>query len=86
MSGHFFKLHFCMFDRSQMKYNSLDCPIFWEIVSIIYKVYISSLTQIKNVFACSRHSNLESGQSLFFFQTSFFYQMCTIPCENKKGF
>ncbi len=23
------------------------------------------MTQIKNVFACSKHSNLESGQSLF---------------------
>ncbi len=24
-SGHSLKLHFCMFERSQMKHNSLDC-------------------------------------------------------------
>jgi hypothetical protein len=25
VSGHFFKLHFLMFERSQGKYNSLEC-------------------------------------------------------------
>jgi hypothetical protein len=24
-SGHSLKLHFCMFERSQVKHNSLDC-------------------------------------------------------------
>jgi hypothetical protein len=30
MSEHFLKLHFCMFERSQMKYNSLDCHNFFR--------------------------------------------------------
>jgi hypothetical protein len=25
VSGHSLKLHFCMFERSQVKHNSLDC-------------------------------------------------------------
>jgi hypothetical protein len=32
MSGHFFKLHFCMFERSQEKHNSLDCHNFFRNV------------------------------------------------------
>jgi hypothetical protein len=28
MNGHFFKLHFCMFETSQGKHNSLDCNNF----------------------------------------------------------
>jgi hypothetical protein len=32
VSGHFLKLHFCMFERSQMKHNNLDCHnCFWNI-------------------------------------------------------
>jgi hypothetical protein len=33
------------------------------------------LTQIKNVFACSKHSNLKNGQSLFF-SNIFFFTKC----------
>jgi len=29
MSGHFFKLHFCMFEKSQRKLNILDCNNFF---------------------------------------------------------
>jgi hypothetical protein len=29
VSGHFLKPHFCMFERSQMKHNSLDCHNFF---------------------------------------------------------
>jgi len=25
VNGHYLKLHFCMFEKSQMKHNSLDC-------------------------------------------------------------
>jgi len=25
VSGHYLKLHFCTFERSQVKHNSLDC-------------------------------------------------------------
>jgi hypothetical protein len=35
-------------------------------------LHVQSLTQIKNVFTCSKHSNLKNGQSLFYFQLSFF--------------
>jgi hypothetical protein len=32
VNGHSLKLHFCMFERSQGKYNSLDChKNFWNI-------------------------------------------------------
>ncbi len=34
-----------------------------------------SLTQIKNVFTCSKHSNLENGQSSFF-SNVFFFTKC----------
>jgi hypothetical protein len=28
VSGHSLKLHFCMFEKSQLKHNSLDCHNF----------------------------------------------------------
>jgi hypothetical protein len=34
------KLHFFMFERSQMKHNSLDCHNFFGLFSINCKVYI----------------------------------------------
>jgi hypothetical protein len=34
------KLHFCMFERSQMKHNSLDSHNVFGLVSINCKVYI----------------------------------------------
>jgi hypothetical protein len=67
MSGHSLKLHFCMFEKSQGKYNSLNCHIyFWNIFHQLESLHAQSLRQIKNVFASSNHSNLENGQSLFF--------------------
>jgi hypothetical protein len=32
VSGHSLKLHFCMFEKSQGKHNSLDCHNFFWIV------------------------------------------------------
>jgi hypothetical protein len=50
-----------------MKHNSLDCHFFFEnVFHYLQSLHVQSLTQIKNVFACSKHSNFESGQSLFF--------------------
>jgi hypothetical protein len=40
ISGHFLKLYFCMFERSQVTHNYLDCHNFFEIFSINYKVYM----------------------------------------------
>jgi hypothetical protein len=32
VNGHSLKLHFCMFEKSQGKHNSLDCHnFFWNI-------------------------------------------------------
>jgi hypothetical protein len=62
-----------MFERSQVKHNSLDYHNFFEIFFIYCKVHAQSLTQIKNVFACSKHSNLKNGQSLFFSNVLFFF-------------
>jgi hypothetical protein len=39
-SGHSLKLHFCMFEKSQRKHNSLDYHFFLEIFSINYKIYM----------------------------------------------
>ncbi len=85
MSGHSLKLHFCMFERSQGKHNSLDChKYFWNIFHQLQGLHVQSLTQIKNVFACSKHSNLENGQSLFFFKHHFFPTKCA-PFSLKIG-
>jgi uncharacterized metal-binding protein len=61
MNRHSIKLHFCMFERSQRKI------IVWIVIKnfgiffINCKVYMfKSLTQIKNVLAYSKHSNLEN--------------------------
>ncbi len=61
VSGHSLKLHFCMFEKSQAKHNSLDFHVFLEYFPLIANLHAQSLTQIKNVFTCSKHSNLESG-------------------------
>jgi hypothetical protein len=62
VSGHSLKLHFCMFEISQGKRNSLDCHnVFWNIFHQMQSLHAQSLIQIKNVFACSKHSNLKNG-------------------------
>jgi len=73
-----------MFEISQVKYNNFDYHIFLR--PLIASLHAQILTQIKNVFACSKHSNLKSGQSLFFSNVFFFYKMCTIPSKNWRGF
>jgi hypothetical protein len=48
MNGHSLKLHFCMFERSQVMHNSLDCNnFFWNIFHCFQSLYSQSLTQIK---------------------------------------
>jgi hypothetical protein len=82
MNGHFLNFHFLMFERSQRNHNSLDCYKKFGIFFINCKVYMLKVTQIKNVFTCSKHSNLESGQSLFF--QMFFFPTCA-PFFLKNG-
>jgi hypothetical protein len=44
VNGHSLKLHFCVFEKPQVKHNSLDChKDFWNIFPLIVKI---SLTQI----------------------------------------
>ncbi len=82
MSGHSLKLYFCTFERSQVKHNSLDChKCFGNIFPL--SLHAQSLTQIKNVFACLKHSNLESGQS-FFLKHHFFLPNVHHSFENWK--
>jgi len=40
VSGHSLKLHFCMFERSQMKHNNLNYHNVFGIFSIYYAVYM----------------------------------------------
>ncbi len=74
VKGHSLRLLFCMFEISQVKYNSLDCHNVFGIFFLNCKVYMKdqSLTQIKNVFECSKHWNFESGLSFFFLKHHFF--------------
>ncbi len=72
MNGHSIKLQFCMFEKSQGKHNSLNWQKFLKnIFHWLQSTYVQSLTQIKNVFTCSKHSNLKNAQS-FFFKPFFF--------------
>jgi hypothetical protein len=40
MSEHSFKMNFCMFEKSQVKYNNWDCHIFFLIISINCNFYM----------------------------------------------
>ncbi len=46
VSGHSLKLHFCMFEKSQGRHNSLDCHKFFEnIFHQLENVHAQNLTQ-----------------------------------------
>jgi hypothetical protein len=80
VNRHSFKLYFCMFEKSQRKHNSLDCHNnFWNIFHCLH-----TCSKLGGGITCSKHSNPKSGQSLFFSNVLFFYQMYTIPFENKE--
>jgi len=62
----------------------------------LQSLHAQNLTQIENVFTCSKHSNFENGQP-YFFQTSFFSTKCaqffqtlqrilTLMMRREKGF
>jgi hypothetical protein len=76
-----------MFERSQMKHNSLNFQKKEGIFSINFQsLHAQSLTQIKNVFTCSKHSNFNSGQSLFFSIVFLKTKCATIPFEIGEDF
>jgi hypothetical protein len=43
VNGHSLKLHFCMFEKSENKHNSLDYHIFWEYFPLIANFICSKL-------------------------------------------
>jgi hypothetical protein len=49
MNGHSLKLHFCMFEKSQVQHNSLDCHNFFGIFSLIEKC---SKLDTNQIFFC----------------------------------
>jgi hypothetical protein len=72
VNGHSLKLHFCMFERSQKKHNSLDRQ----------SLHVQNLTQIKKLFCMFKALKPQKWTIIIFFKRPFFYQMCTIPFEN----
>jgi hypothetical protein len=81
VKGHFLKLHFYMFERSQMKHNGLDCHYFFTINFIIAK-FTSSKLNINLKCFCMFKVLKPREWTIFFFQMSFLNQMCTISFEN----
>jgi 2-iminoacetate synthase ThiH len=75
VSGHSLKLHFCMFEKSQGRHNSLDChKKFKNIFHQLENLHAQRLTQIIFSFAFSKHLNLNNGD--FFFQMYFSFIKC----------
>jgi hypothetical protein len=61
MSAHSLKLHFCMFEKSHVKHNSLDCHnFFWNIFH--WHIWLKKKTFEKNKdcpfsrFECFKHA------------------------------
>jgi hypothetical protein len=85
-----------MFERSQMKHNSLDChKKIWNIFDWLQSLHAQSLIEIKNVFACWKHSNFKNEQA--FFKCPFFLpnvhhsfwkleKILTLMIRRAKGF
>jgi hypothetical protein len=72
VNGHSLKLHLCMFDKSQMKHNSLDCQnVFWNIFHQLQILHAKSLTQI-NFFLHVQSTQTSKMDNPWFFQTSVF--------------
>ncbi len=76
MSGHFLKLHFCMFEKSQGNHDSLDCHNFFgNIFHKSQSLHVQSLTQIK-FFLHVRSIQTSKMNNLYFFQMSFSFTKC----------
>jgi hypothetical protein len=87
MYGHFLKLHFNMFERSQGKHNSLDCNNCFGILSINYKVYMFKAWQKSKMYLHVQSTQTLKMESPYFFSNIFFfYRMFIIPFENWRGF
>jgi len=95
--GHSFKLHFCMFEISQGKHNSLNCHNeLLECFQLIVKFTCQNLTQIKFFLHVQNIQTLKVD-NFFFPQTSFFLpnvyhsfwqleRILTLMIRRAKGF
>jgi hypothetical protein len=86
VNEHFLKLYFYMFEKSQRKHNNLNCHNFLEYFSIIAKFTCSKLDTNQKCFYMFKTFRPQKWTIFVFFKHFFFYQMCTIPFENWKGF
>jgi hypothetical protein len=68
MNGHSLKLHFCMFEKSQMKHNSLDCHNFFKIFFINFKVYVLKGWHKSKMFLHVQSTQTSKVGSPFFFK------------------
>jgi hypothetical protein len=75
VNGHFLKLHFCMFERSQMKHDSLDCHDFLEYLLSFAKLTCSKFNTIQ-IFLHVQSTQTLRVKSLCFCQISFFTTKC----------
>jgi len=57
VNGHFFKLHFCMFERSQNKHNNLDCQIFLKYFPLIANFTCSKFNTNQKCFCMFKALN-----------------------------
>ncbi len=86
VNEHFLKLHFCMFERSQVKHNNLDCHKFFALFSINYKFYMLKIWHKFKFFLHVENIQILRVDSLCIFQMSFFLPNDTIPSKIWKGF
>jgi hypothetical protein len=75
VNGHFLKLHFLMFERSQVKHNSLDCHDFLEYLSSITKLTCSKFNT-NQTFLHVQSTQTLRVDSPCFCQMSFFTTKC----------
>jgi hypothetical protein len=65
VNGHFLKLHFCMFERSQVKHKNLDCYSFLEYFSLIAKFTCSKVDINQKCFCMFKALKLMDFENVF---------------------
>jgi hypothetical protein len=70
----------------QPKHNNLNCLFFWEYFSLIAKLTCSKFDTTKKTFCTFKALKPWEGIIFVFFKHHFFYQMCTYPSKNWRGF
>jgi hypothetical protein len=76
MSEHSLKLHFCMFEKSQEKHNSLDCHKIFQIFFINCKVYVLKVWHKSKKKLHVQSTQTSKVYRLCFFQMSLFFTKC----------